>query len=379
MNERTKKKILILENAVDITGGFKSIINSSIVLKDDFDFVIAVPDNSRCIEYAKSRGIQVVEFPYYELSKNIFSWFIYLPFLLINTVRLKRFVRQMNIDLIIANDFYNLLPCSNRFFGGKVPYVCFVRFLPNRFPNILVNAWSRLNAFYATHIIVVSEAVKRQLKSDNKIRVVYEGLPKSMRENLNGAETNIEPSQTILYLSNYINGKGHQYALESFQPLAAKYPAWKIRFVGGDMGMRKNKAYKEYLINRATELNIHEQVEWKAFEENVNKEYLSASIVLNFSDSESFSLTCLEAMSAGRPVIATDSGGPSEIIDTMQNGILVPVGDISAMTKAIDFLISHSEMRENMGKAAHMHIQSKFGHENTFEKLRIVYLESMDK
>ena len=77
------------------------------------------------------------------------------------------------------------------------------------------------------------------------------------------------------------------------------------------------------------------QVEWHAFAEKISEEYLDAAIVLNFSESESFSLTCLEAMFYGRPVIATRSGGPSEIIDHNESGILVDVKDVDAMANAM--------------------------------------------
>lgn len=377
MKDTRKRRVLILENAIDVTGGLKSVLNSSTRLQDDFEFTIALPVRSRCFSFVQAYHIRAIEFPFYELSKNILSWIFYFPVLLRNTIKLKRLVTQLKIDLIIANDFYNLLPCSLRLVGGTVPFVCFVRFLPDRFPKILVKFWTFLNAKYSARIIAVSEAVKKQIRSGREVEVVYDGVVNSV-DTSPEADEPITLSPTILYLSNLIEGKGQQYALESFKPLAKKYPEWRLRFVGGDMGLKKNKAYAAYLVNRAAELNIREQVEWKPFQENVQKEYCAASIVLNFSDSESFSLTCLEAMTAGRPVIATNSGGPDEIIDTMQNGILVPVGDVTAMTGAMDLLIANPEMREKIGKAARDHVLSKFASRNTCDQLRAIYLNSMN-
>jgi glycosyltransferase involved in cell wall biosynthesis len=171
-----------------------------------------------------------------------------------------------------------------------------------------------------------------------------------------------------------MEGKGQQYALKSFAPLAKEHPLWKLRFVGSDMGMKKNSTYKESLVKLATRLNIHDQVEWAGFEEDVFREYESASIVLNFSESESFSLTCLEAMATGRCVIATNSGGPAEIIVHQQNGILVPVGNISAMTNAMDYLIANPEIREKMSNEARNHVTSTFSPVNTTLKLRALYM-----
>ena len=146
-----------------------------------------------------------------------------------------------------------------------------------------------------------------------------------------------------------------------------------MRFVGGDMGLQKNKDFKQYLIAHAISLGLGAQVEWHAFAEKISQEYLNAAIVLNFSESESFSLTCLEALFYGRPVIATRSGGPSEIIDHNESGILVDVKDVTAMAKAIDDLISSPEKRELMSRTAYERVRKKFSHENTVQKLGEVY------
>ena len=60
--------------------------------------------------------------------------------------------------------------------------------------------------------------------------------------------------------------------------------------------------------------------------------------MLNFSESESFSMTCLESLYYGTPLIATDSGGPAELFKHGESGHLVPNRDVQAMAKAWPFL-----------------------------------------
>lgn len=64
---------------------------------------------------------------------------------------------------------------------------------------------------------------------------------------------------------------------------------------------------------------------------------------------ESFGRVFLESMAAKKPVVAFNSGGASEIIVDGKTGILVPVGDIDSMSKAICRLIDDSELRLHMG------------------------------
>ena len=117
---------------------------------------------------------------------------------------------------------------------------------------------------------------------------------------------------------------------------------------------------------------LERKIEWIAFTEDVELECKQADIVLNFSESESFSITCLEALYFGRPLIATDCGGPAEIID-FDTGYLVNLGDVKAMTQSLEYLITHPSEREEMSRQAYSRVRSKFSYENTINKLELLY------
>ena len=307
-----------------------------------------------------------------ELRKKIISLISYLPALLYNSLKLKQLTHQLGIDLILVNDFYNLLPAAYKIFGGALPYVCYVRFLPSKFPRQLVKFWCAWHQRYASRTIAVSEIVKKELPYKKNITVIGNELPAD-----EVPFTTSNGAATILYPANYIQGKGHEFALEAFSLVSTKYPKWKLIFVGGDMGLKKNQDFKQVLVAMASRLKLQAQLEWHSFAENISQEYLSAAIVLNFSESESFSLTCLEAMFYGRPVIATRSGGPSEIIDHNESGILVDVKDVEAMARALDELMSSPEKREQMGRLAYARVREKFSYQNTIVRLGEVYKASI--
>lgn len=197
----------------------------------------------------------------------------------------------------------------------------------------------------------------------------YEGIDCSEVIHLN------RQSKKILYLANYIQGKGQEYALSSFATICKSFPEWKLRFVGGDMGLQKNIEFKRMLAFTSKRLGCSEQVEFADFEENISKEFEDSSIVLNFSDSESFSFTCIEAMQAGLPVIATQSGGPQEFIEHNNNGLLVPVGGIDEMVKELGMLMSNAERRNLLGAEAHSTIVRNFNILYTSKDLSGIYKE----
>ena len=60
-----------------------------------------------------------------------------------------------------------------------------------------------------------------------------------------------------------------------------------------------------------------------------------ADLFLLPSETESFGLAALEALSCEVPVIATDVGGLPEVVRSGENGFLLPVGDVEAMSEAV--------------------------------------------
>ena len=58
------------------------------------------------------------------------------------------------------------------------------------------------------------------------------------------------------------------------------------------------------------------------------------------------------AYSAGKPVVATDTGGLSEVVEHGRSGLLVPSRNVGALAKAIARIIENSQQRESMGRYA---------------------------
>ncbi len=367
-----KPKILIIDNSIDLTGALKSITRTAHDLQSFFDFTFVIPKKSKGRFWIENIGFNFIhEIPMVELSKRLSSLVLYIPLLLVNSIRLIRIMNKKGISLIHVNDLYNLLPVVVRLLGNPTPYICHIRFMPDRFPSWLFNFWIKLHLRYAAKIITVSHGVLKLLPQHPKISVIYNELPldESYPELLAEGKINF----VFLYLSNFMAGKGHDIALEAFAEIHENLSNWKFRFVGSDMGVKKNKDYIKKLRSQAEKLNIADKIEWAGFTNDVECEYKQADIVLNFSESESFSKTCLEALYFGRPLIASDCGGPAEIIDNGVTGVLVPNRNSKAMAAAMMKMAIEKNQREAMGMAARSIVRKKFSVENTSFRLKEVY------
>ncbi|MCI4328904.1 MAG: glycosyltransferase family 4 protein [Thermoplasmata archaeon] len=80
---------------------------------------------------------------------------------------------------------------------------------------------------------------------------------------------------------------------------------------------------------------------------------------------EPFGLVAAEAMAAGRPVVAYATGGLPEIIEDGVSGILVPRGDVQALTEAVRGLLKDPERARRLGEGARARVEAKFRYERT--------------
>jgi glycosyltransferase involved in cell wall biosynthesis len=78
----------------------------------------------------------------------------------------------------------------------------------------------------------------------------------------------------------------------------------------------------------------------------------AADFAVQPSHFEAMGLAAAEAMAAGLPVIASDTGGYRDFISHEKNGLLVPVRDIRALASAISRLAGNAELRERLGREA---------------------------
>ena len=113
--------------------------------------------------------------------------------------------------------------------------------------------------------------------------------------------------------------------------LARDYPG--IKWLGL-CDIRKDAAEK--LVN---EYNLSNKVVFFGKSNDIEKVLLKTDLFLLPSNSESFGLVALEAMAYSIPIITTNKGGITEVVDHEKNGFTIPVGNTNLMAqKAIDIL-----------------------------------------
>jgi glycosyltransferase involved in cell wall biosynthesis len=85
-----------------------------------------------------------------------------------------------------------------------------------------------------------------------------------------------------------------------------------------------------------------------------------ADIVFVPSLWESCPYSCLEAMAAGRAIVASDAGGLPELLRHRENALVLPAGDGDGFTAALEELLGDSALRQRLGAAARRTVEESF-------------------
>lgn len=354
----TRPTVLLIDNSISFTGALKCALQQARLLSPEYRYIFLLPKGSAAIPAVQEQGFAVHTLPMLEIRRHPATLLRYGPRLLRNLARLKKLVKRERVDIVVMNDFYNLLGAGLKLSGTPVKLITHVRFLPAVMPAPLRRLWTSAALRYADAVVAVSEAVKEQLPAHSKVRRVYDALE---MEEQHPAASPAAPGETeLLCLGNFIPGKGQDHALAAFTEAYKKNPSLRLRFAGGDMGLQKNRDFRAALESEAKAAGLEAVVWFEPFQKNTERLYREAAIALNFSEAESFSMTCAEAAYYGTPQIATRCGGPEEIIRHGVTGLLVPNRDRAAMTEAILQLAADRRLQQRFSEAGRQFVRERF-------------------
>jgi glycosyltransferase involved in cell wall biosynthesis len=170
-------------------------------------------------------------------------------------------------------------------------------------------------------------------------------IPNALPWNV-AAEPSAERSPVVVAAGTLVPNKGHRRLIEAFAPIGSRHPEWRLHIYGRG----PEQAPLQALID---ELGLRERVALMGFSRAFEDVLDDASLFALASHYEGFGMVLVEAMSRGLPVVSFDCPtGPRHVIADGSDGLLVPDGDIQAMTGALEGLIADPDRRSEMSRAA---------------------------
>ena len=195
------------------------------------------------------------------------------------------------------------------------------------------------------------------------LRYLFDGLVPAEKIFVvsNGADYQFPESRTkslrILYLANYLPGKGVKELLEA---LIVVHEKLKLRFEFHGYGSWDNESYKRDCIKMVERFpnfflngSISGDAKWQAFAD-------ADIFVFAPKAPEGHPWSLVEASAAGLPIISTDRGAIRQNVIDGENGFLLENPEPKELAEKIANLIKDSDLREKMGAASRKIYESKF-------------------
>lgn len=152
-----------------------------------------------------------------------------------------------------------------------------------------------------------------------------------------------------------VHWKGQHVAIEALKGL----PEVDLLLVGAPLF--GEEAYEQELRRQAQACGVADRVHFLGFRSDVASLMKGVDIIVHCSVApEPFGRVVVEGMLAERPVIATEAGGVSEIIESGVHGILVPPGDAGALADALGALAADPALRSRLAAAGRAHALADF-------------------
>lgn len=144
--------------------------------------------------------------------------------------------------------------------------------------------------------------------------------------------------------------KGMHILVEAMPQVLQKYPDAHCIIIGGKHYLETD--YADYVEELISTLGLNGKVSVAGHQRNIPEWMQAMDIVVHASDNEPFGIVNIEAMALGKPLIAGNAGGPTEIITDGVNGLLTPYGDADALAGSIIRYISDQQFAQGVGVAA---------------------------
>jgi glycosyltransferase involved in cell wall biosynthesis len=145
--------------------------------------------------------------------------------------------------------------------------------------------------------------------------------------------------------------KGFHVLVEAMPRILASQPEARCVLVGGEHAAEPD--YANALKSQIEDLGMSDRITMVGLQQNVPQWMQAMDVIVHASDAEPFGMVVIEAMALGKPVVASASAGPTEIITPEVNGLLTPYGDAEALAAAVTRYLADTNFAARVGRAAH--------------------------
>ena len=278
------------------------------------------------------------------------------PFAIHTTPDYAAFFRQKNTPLIIT--FHNYV--LDKWMRANSTYLQRIHYATD------LKLWTKLGVNYADEITAVSKfigkLVKKDLNISSPIKVIYNGVDEKKFSPVDRKRDG-KPKIKIFFSGNLTYRKGAHW----LPAIASKLKKSEIHYTQGLRNKKKLHPQKNLCPIGSVPLK------------EMPNRYREMDILLMPTVREGFSLSVLEAMACGLPVVASNCSSLPEQIDHGKGGFLCPVGDARAFCEKLNLLAESPNLRKEMGEYNRAKVEKMFTLDQMLDTYKKIFEAVLEK
>jgi len=293
--------------------------------------------------------------------------------------RLVRIIRKQRIDVVQSHLFGSNIYCSLAGALTRVPVVCTFHGSVDIGQRTALRALKmKLLNHCASRFVSVSRSLARELCGQNHLSArksvtIYNGVDTSQfcrrRDDSIRRQLGLGDADILVgAVGNIRPAKDYQTLLHAAAVLAKTSPRYKILIAGQGDG----ELYRR-LLKQRSDLGLESSVFFLGFQTDVSRLLNNFDIFVLSSATEGFSIATIEAMACELPVVATRCGGPEEIVQNGENGVLVDAGDSQQLSAAIQRVWDDRPFRQRLSQEARSTVLSRFSIDSMLNYYQSIY------
>ena len=390
--KNNKKTILYLITQGELGGAQIYVFNLAKNLRDEFNIIIAFGEqgkNGWLTKQLSEINIEYYTIPHLKRSISPFKDFLAL-------LEIIKLIKKIKPDIIHLNSSKISILGSIAGFISKFkaqnpkPKIFYTvhGWVFNEplsiFKKIFYKSTEKLTAKFKTKLICVSEydkkiALKEKITSLKKIITIHNGIKKinfltkedakqKIRKTCN-ANANFSMTDKLLIgsIGNLYKTKGFQYFILAIKKLLISNPQLLAIIIGE--GAERKKIEKIIAQHK-----MQKNIILTGSIDDASTLLPAFDIYVCSSIKEGLSLTIIEAMQAGLPIVATNVGGNPELIEDNKTGLLVESKNPQQIADKIKEIIDNNELRIKISENARKRALKEFTLEEMTEKTKNIYL-----
>lgn len=274
--------------------------------------------------------------------------------------KLQKKIREIKPDVIITNSIRSHIILSPLAKKLDLPLVWIIH--DDTFPTWLLKRLIHIPRKIFTCSSFIKKLILENSKPEweSKIEVLYNGIDLEKVRQLKAKKKNSN-KKNVGFVGRLIPWKGQEFFLRAANEIIKKRKDIYFSIIGKTQETSESKSYLKKLEKLISKWNLQKNVTIKTNVKDLPLEMQKLDLLAHTSlTPEPFGRVIIEAMSHHVPVVASNLGGPTEIVDNCVDGFLVNPKDTELLVKRIEQILDNEKLQKLFAENAYAKIEEIF-------------------